>query len=141
MNTWLKKISILFLSFIVIGSVQAKEDTPESISGTTRVSAEELIDLVENHEDLVIIDARKSSDRTKGFIEGSIGLPDTDTTPATLAQHIDSKATPVVFYCNGVKCSRSVKASKKAVADGYHNVYWFRGGWGEWIDKGYPVAE
>ncbi len=141
MTALLKKISILFLSFVVIGAVQAKEDTPENIPGTTKVSAEGLIDLVENHDDLVIIDARKSSDRAKGFIEGSIALPNTDTTAETLAEHIASKSTPVVFYCNGVKCSRSVKSSKIAIAAGYSNIYWFRGGWGEWTEKGYPVSE
>lgn len=141
MSTLFKKISILFLSFVFVAGAQAKEDTPENIPGTTKVSAEDLIDLVENHDDLVIIDARKASDRAKGFIEGSIGLPDTDTTPAALAEHIGSKSTPVAFYCNGIKCGRSVKSAKMALAEGYSKVYWFRGGWGEWTEKGYPVAE
>ena len=141
MSTLFKKISILLLSFVFVAGAQAKEDTPENIPGTTKVSAEDLIDLVENHDDLVIIDARKASDRAKGFIEGSIGLPDTDTTPAALAEHIGSKSTPVAFYCNGIKCGRSVKSAKMALAEGYSKVYWFRGGWGEWTEKGYPVAE
>jgi len=141
MSALLKKISVLFFSLVMVTAVQAKEDTPENIPGTTKVSAEDLIDLVEQHDDLVIIDARKPSDRAKGFIEGSIALPDTDTTPAALAEHIASKSTPVAFYCNGVKCGRSVKSAKIAMAEGYSNIYWFRGGWGEWTEKGYPAAE
>ena len=140
-STLFKKISVLVFSLVMVTAVQAKEDTPENIPGTTKVSAEALIDLVENHDDLVIIDARKPSDRAKGFIEGSIALPDTDTTPAALAEHIASKSTPVAFYCNGVKCGRSVKSAKIAIAEGYSNIYWFRGGWGEWTEKGYPAAE
>ena len=116
------------------------ESVPENIEGTTRVSAEDVIELVSSHSDLVIIDARKPSDRVKGYIEGSVGLPDTETTEASLASHIPSKDSAVVFYCNGEKCGRSVKSSKMAVALGYRNVYWFRGGWAEWMEKGYPVA-
>jgi len=141
MSALLKKISVLVFSLVMVTAVQAKEDTPENIPGTTKVSAEDLIDLVEQHDDLVIIDARKPSDRAKGFIEGSIALPDTDTTPAALSEHIASKSTPVAFYCNGAKCGRSVKSAKIAMAEGYSNIYWFRGGWGEWTEKGYPAAE
>jgi len=89
---------------------------------------------------MVIIDARKASDREKGYIEDSIGLPDTDTTEQSLASYLPGKATPVIFYCNGVKCGRSVKSAKNAVNWGYSNIYWFRGGWEEWMDNGYPVT-
>lgn len=139
----MKKIinSILMIGLVFsFGLAQAKEDVPASLDGATTVNAEGLIDLVDEHEELVIIDSRKPSDRDKGFIEGSIGLPDTDTTPDKLAQHISSKSTPVLFYCNGVKCGRSVKAANIAIADGYNNVFWFRTGWEEWTSKGYPVA-
>ena len=131
----------LMLGLVVsVGLAQAKEDVPASIDGAVTVNAEGLIDLVDQYEDLVIIDSRKPSDREKGFIEGSVGLPDTDTTPESLAQHIASKSTSVVFYCNGVKCGRSVTATKVAIAAGYSKVYWFRTGWEEWTTKGYPVA-
>ena len=141
MGALLKKISVLVFSLVMVTAVQAKEDTPENIPGTTKVSAEELIGLVEQYEDLVMIDARKASDREKGFIEGSIGLPNTDTTPAALAQHIPSKSTPVAFYCNGTKCGRSVESARMALAEGYSKIFWFRGGWDEWTTKGYPIAE
>ena len=141
MSALLKKISVLVFSLVMVTAVQAKEDTPENIPGTTKVSAEDLIGLVEQYEDLVMIDARKASDREKGFIEGSIGLPNTDTTPATLAEHIPSKSTPVAFYCNGTKCGRSVESAKMALAEGYSKIFWFRGGWDEWTTKGYPIAE
>jgi len=122
-------------------SVQAEEPiVPESIAGTTEITAEELIKLAETDPKLVIIDARIPSDHAKGHIEGSISLPDTDTTAKSLASHIPSKSTPVVFYCNGIRCNRSVNASKIAVASGYRNIYWFRGGWAEWTEKGYPIT-
>ena len=123
----------------VASTAFAESKAPEFIDGTKRVSAEEVIEIATNTPDLVIIDARKTSDRdAAGWIEGSVGLPDYDTNAESLAKHIPSKATPVLFYCNGVKCGRSVKSSRQAVELGYKNIYWFRGGWEEWTEKGMP---
>jgi len=130
-----------WLVTLVSPALAEKPDVAETIDGTTKVSAEEVIEMLSSKPDMVIIDARKNSDREKGYIEGSIGLPDTDTTEQSLASHLPGKATPVIFYCNGVKCGRSVKSAKNAVDWGYTNIYWFRGGWEEWMDKGYPVTK
>lgn len=130
------------LLLLVSGSISAAEKTPESIHGTTRVTAEEVIELVGNMDDLMIIDARKASDRTSGgWIEDSIGLPNTDTTPETLAKHAPDKNMPVLFLCNGTKCGRSVESSRNAVKWGYKKIYWFRGGMEEWETKGLPIVK
>jgi rhodanese-related sulfurtransferase len=129
---------LIFAAFIV--NAQAI-DAPESVSGTTRIGAEDLIDLVDEEDDLIIIDSRILKDRKGGFIEGSISLPDIETTPAALAEIIPTKSTPVIFFCNGEKCGRSVVASKIAVSEGYTKVYWFRGGWEEWVNKNLPVSK
>lgn len=47
--------------------------------------------------------------------------------------------SPVIFYCNGLYCWKSYKASRLAVASGYHPVYWFRGGLSEWVEAGLPT--
>jgi len=121
------------------GGAFAENKAPEFIDGTKKVTAEEVVELATNIPDLIIIDARKTSDReSAGWIEGSVGLPDYDTNAESLAKHIPSKSSPVLFYCNGVKCGRSVKSSKVAVQAGYKNIYWFRGGWEEWTQKGMP---
>lgn len=114
---------------------------PESIDAVTEVNAEEFIELVENIPDLVIIDSRIRGDRTQGFIEGTLSLPDTDTTCDSLSNIIHKKYTASLFYCNGVKCLRSSKAIKIALNCGYSNIYWFRGGFGEWLEKGYPYLQ
>lgn len=138
----LNKILVLLLAVAWIAPAMAKKDAPMSIEGTTKVSAEDVVKLVTSKPNLVIIDARKNSDRSNsGWIEGSIGLPNTETNETTLAKHIPSKATPVMFYCNGVKCGRSVDSSKVAVKAGYKEIYWFRGGWEEWTQKGLPVSK
>ena len=137
-----KLITLLTVfAFMSAAPVFAKEDTPESLEGTTNVNAEKLIELMQSSADLVVIDSRKPSDRAKGHIEGSVALPDTDTNEASLSKALKSKSTPVAFYCNGVKCGRSYKAAKVAIGLGYTNIYWFRGGWDEWTQKGLPVMK
>lgn len=133
-------VSSAVLIFLFSTMSWAAEMTPEQITGTKKVTAEEVIDLVGKLDDLVIIDARTRKDHAGGWIEGAVSLPDTETNAETLAANIPSKSTPVLFYCNGVKCGRSVKSCEMAVAEGYTNIYWFRGGWGEWTAKGLPVT-
>ena len=132
---------LIFMAFSVPAMAE-KKDSPLTIEGTKKVTAEEVIDLVTNLPDIVIVDARKASDRDgAGWIEGSIALPNTSTNEQSLAKHVASKDTPVLFYCNGVKCGRSVESSKLAVSLGYKKIYWFRGGWEEWTQKGMPVTQ
>lgn len=138
-----QRIGLMLCSLLWIGSASvraAEVVSPDSIPGTTRVDAEGVISIVEKVTDLVIIDARISVDRKQGFIEGSRSLPDIDTTCGTLEKVIPGKSRPVLFYCNGVKCGRSVKSINIAQACGYQKIYWFRGGFEEWKAKGYPFV-
>lgn len=119
------------------GSVHA----PDNIPGTLKVDAEGLIDTIASTPGLVLIDSRIAMDRKQGYIEGSVSLPDTDTDCDTLSLVIADLNRPVLFYCNGPKCGRSVKAIHKAQACGYSKLYWFRGGFEEWTEKGYPFLK
>ena len=141
----MKYMTNLFFCFALLLSsslaLAEKQDVPDTLAGTTKVTAEQVIELIENTDGLVVIDARKSSDREKGWIEGSVGLPNTDTNAESLAKLLPSKSTPVLFYCNGVKCGRSYKSAEIAIAEGYSKIYWFRGGMEEWEAKGLPVVK
>jgi rhodanese-related sulfurtransferase len=118
-----------------------KKDAPMLIPGTTKVSAEDVLDLAEKIPDLLMIDARIRSDRKQGYIEGSVSLPDVETNCKTLAKVIPAVKAPILFYCNGVKCGRSVNSSKAAIKCGYTNIYWFRGGFAEWEAKNFPMIK
>jgi len=115
--------------------------TPAHIAGSTVVSAEQLIELANENPALIIIDSRIRGDRKQGYIETSLSLPNVETDCDSLSRLIPAKASPVLFYCNGVKCGRSGKAVKIAVDCGYSNIYWFRGGFQEWLAKGYPYLQ
>lgn len=114
---------------------------PDSIPGTTKVDAEGLIETIANIPGLMLIDSRIAMDRKQGYIEGSVSLPDTETDCDSLSVLVKTTATPLLFYCNGPKCGRSVKAIHKAQACGYTRLYWFRGGFEEWTAKGYPFLK
>ena len=135
-NTLFLGLMLLFLSSAAWAE---KKDTPLSLEGTTKVTAEEVIDLIGNFDDLTIVDARKNSDREKGWIEGSIGLPNTDTTPESLAKVAGDKAKPIMFYCNGVKCGKSKKAVNEARKMGYTQLIVYAEGMPVWEEKGMPI--
>jgi len=133
----------LFLSFLLFFSAglfaAEKPYAPASIPGAIIVSAEEVVELTLSRPELVIIDSRKKSEYSKGHIEGAVNLLNTDTRREDMAALCPDKTTPIVFYCNGIRCLRSSDAIHKAMGWGYRNVFWFRGGWREWADKRLPV--
>ena len=141
----MKRIRSQFICFIVcflLASVSLSEEkpmSPDNIPGSTKVNAERLIELASEKPNLIIIDSRIRNDRIQGYIEGSLSLPDEETDCDALGRLIPAKDHETLYYCNGPKCGRSVKAVKIALACGYSNVYWFRGGFEEWKNKNYPM--
>lgn len=136
-NYFLMSVIFLFIN----GPVWAEKPfAPEVLQGTTRVSAEETAVLIVNTSNLLIIDSRKEVEYSKGHIQGAISLLDTEMTPEMLSQHATDESTPLLFYCNGERCLRSSRAATKALDWGYSKIYWFRGGWNEWTDKGMPIS-
>lgn len=137
------QIVYFLASFFIVFVSLAEEKTrsPDNIPGAIKVNAEKLIELAGSIPDLIIIDSRIRSDRLQGYIEGSLSLPDEETDCDSLSALIPKKDHPTLYYCNGVKCGRSVKAVKIALACGYKNIYWFRGGFEEWKNKEYPYLK
>ncbi|HCU53179.1 MAG TPA: rhodanese-like domain-containing protein [Gammaproteobacteria bacterium] len=127
---------------IVAPDLHATEKlAPEQIDAVTRVTAEGLLEAVQRNPRLVIVDSRIAMDRRQGYIEGSISLPDINTSCASLARVIPSKQHAALFYCNGVKCGRSVVALGIAKSCGYTRLYWYREGFEDWKQKGYPFLK
>ena len=136
----------LAVTFIIFSGTCSAEnpgtpETPLFITGTTKVSAEQVIELANEYPNLTIVDSRIEGDRQKGYIESSISLPDIKTNCKSLAKVIPKKETVSLFYCNGVNCGRSVVAIKIALKCGYKNLYWFRGGFEVWLKNGLPYMK
>jgi rhodanese-related sulfurtransferase len=137
-------VGALVLAVSILGGMSTATGeylSPDTIEGATTIDAEQLISLVVEHPDTVLIDSRVGTDRADGYIEGSVPLVDTKTDCDSLARLVGTRTTPVIFYCNGVRCDRSGRAVSIAVACGYRDVYWFRGGIEEWRTQKYPLIQ
>lgn len=130
------------LMFSVSNNVISDEiESPNTIPNSIRLNAEELIEAANSISNLILIDSRTEIDHKRGFIPSSISLPDVDTNCHSLADIIENKITPILFYCNGPRCKRSANAVKISVNCGYEKIYWFRGGFDEWKSKKYPIEK
>jgi len=142
--SWAQQYNILAIALFLLISPTlkaAEKELPESISGSITIDAEELIALANKTEALILIDARLRSDHEQGFIEGSINLPNTITSCNRLKEYANHENVPLIFYCNGPKCDRSLQAVQIALQCNYQNIYWFRGGMDEWKNKHYPYIK
>ncbi|MCK5002586.1 MAG: rhodanese-like domain-containing protein [Gammaproteobacteria bacterium] len=134
-----KIVVVLLILFSAQLWAETKPVAPENIPGAITVSAEEVIELILINSDLIVVDSRKKTEYAKGHIEGSVNLLNTDMNQQSLEVIAQDKTKPILFYCNGVRCLRSSDAVAKALDWGYKNIFWFRGGWNEWMEKRLPV--
>ncbi|MFM9972770.1 MAG: rhodanese-like domain-containing protein [Burkholderiales bacterium] len=51
------------------------------------------------------------------------------------------KSRPLVFFCVNAQCWLSYNASLRAVAAGYQQVFWYRGGIQAWAEADLPLAK
>ena len=116
------------LGFVAAPATMAQEqpDAPLQIAGAATVNAEKVIDLIGKTPNLVLLDNRKEADFNAGH--------------EMLAKHVKTKDTPVLFYCNGLKCGRAAKAAAQAVGWGYTKVYYYALGMDEWKKQNLPLV-
>ena len=88
--------------------------------------------------DFVIIDARNPGEYEEVHIKGAVLLPQKKYDEYAKALP-SKKSVKLVFYCNGVKCGKSKKAAKRALSEGYRNVFVYAEGMPVWEEKGLPV--
>lgn len=119
----------------------ANKGTPESVEGIETISADQLAEMLITIDNLIVIDARIKKGRVKGYIDSSIHLPDVKTNCDSLSKIITDKNQKVVFYCSSSKCGRSLNAVTIAQTCNYRNLYWFRGGFKDWKNNGYPFVK
>ena len=95
--------------------------------------------LVDQQGKAVIIDSRpKQRKYDKGHIPTAINIPGSAFEKHTSKLPAD-KATPLIFYCGGYKCTLSPNSANKAKALGYTNVKTYTAGFPAW-KKAYPDA-
>ena len=121
--------------------------TPAQLPGARRVTAREVQELIAGGA--LMADVRSPKEWTDGHIPRAINIPYGEKSLKDIAFDAKADSFPgldkvdpkraVIFACNGAECWKSYKAAKAAVAKGFTNVYWFRGGLPEWKAEGLPV--
>lgn len=134
------KMALAVFALVAFTGLPAQADAPAEIAGATTVDADGVIALFDQHPNLVVLDNRKERDYDAGHIEGALRLVNTEVTADTMAAAVPSKDTPVLMYCNGLKCGRAADAVNKAIELGYTKIYYYAKGMAEWKEKGLPVA-
>lgn len=82
---------------------------------------------------MVVVDSRpKARKYNKGHIPGAISIPDTSFDTMTDKLPAD-KATPLYFYCGGLKCKLSSNSAAKAIKLGYTHVRVVPTGYPAWV--------
>lgn len=125
---------------LALPALADKPLAPDTLPGVITVDAERAVLLIQATPQLVIIDSRLGEEYAKGHIPGAVSLLDTTMSEAALSRIAPDRTTPLLFYCNGERCLRSSNAASHAATWGYRTIYWFRGGWQEWLHKELPVA-
>lgn len=98
--------------------------------GIVAVTVPHLKKMMDRDTKMVIVDSRpKARKYDKGHIPGAISIPDRSFS-SMLDKLPADKATPLYFYCGGMKCKLSPKSAQKAMDLGYTKVYI--------VPEGYP---
>ena len=125
------------LAFAPTSAFAKKKSSPKNVSGAITVDAKKAKQLFD--KGVVFIDVRKDKDYAAGRVPDAIHIELKKIYSKNTLGKAVTKNQPVVLYCNGHKCLRSSKASKKAVSWGFKKVYYFRDGFPAWKSSGYPV--
>jgi rhodanese-related sulfurtransferase len=124
------------------------QHSPETLAGTTIVTAEEVEKLQQSG--VPVIDTRVANEYAEEHIKGAKNVPykeksakatnfDSTLDSFDLSKLPADKNAPMVLYCNAGECWKSYKSSVVALRAGYKKIYWFRGGMPEWKSKKLPV--
>jgi rhodanese-related sulfurtransferase len=136
-----KFLFMLFGAALALTVPAMANEAPMDIKGAKTLNADGVIELIQKTSNIVILDNRSAADYEAGHIEGAVRLIDTDISDeAVLAKHVKAKNTPVLFYCNGLKCGRAAKATEKALGWGYTNVHYYALGLEEWKQRKLPLV-
>jgi rhodanese-related sulfurtransferase len=131
-----------------LGTTAMAQDTPTTVAGAKTVSAGEAKALIAQGAKL--FDLRKKASYVEKHIPGAVYAKfdeksalavsyDPKVDSFELSQLPADKNAKLIFHGHGPDGWKGYKASIAAVKAGYKNVYFFRGGFAEWVAKGLPT--
>ena len=138
----------LCLGFIGNAVAAGDTQTPTALTGGKVVTADDVKKL-SDAKGTFFVDTRSPVNFGKGHVPGaaSIAYKEKSDKVPNFDASVDSfevaklpadKNAKVVFYSDGPTGWKSYKAAVMTVNAGYKNVMYFRGGYADWISRGYP---
>ncbi len=103
------------------------------------ITTEELLKLQQSKVSFLLINALSPIEFNELHIKDSVNIP---------ASHVDKphpllpqdKNTTLIFYCKGIRCTKSRLAAREAMILGYHKVLIYSGGIHAWQKANLPVS-
>ncbi len=123
--------------------------TPLLIPGARTVTTVQVMNELRQSHHMVLVDSLQDSH--PATISTAVYLPFAgqygtfnDQAQAMLANELGRltqghREIPIVFFCQGIRCWESYNAALRALAAGYPNVFWYRGGLVAWQQAGFPM--
>lgn len=129
---------IMPLFLLIVNIVVAKDFAPLQVPGAITVNTPTAKLLF--NKGYTFIDVRKSVDFNNEHIPGAKHLSvNSDDFTARNLQAMVNKGQAFVFYCNGIRCPGSSKASQKAAEWGWRSIFYYREGIPGWKEAGFAV--
>jgi len=127
--------------------------TPTRLAGAKTVTTTELVKLLKSTTPPVLIDVLDENEqhmtlptawwwRAAGnYPNDEVAVRLTGLFGALLSTAVPKRDTPIVFFCHSSRCWLSHNAALRAIAAGYTNVLWYRGGIEAWTAAGLPLVK
>lgn len=101
------------------------------------IDHKEMKNLVDSDtHNFMLVDARNPEEYREAHIPGAVNMPQKKFDDFVGLLPAD-KTMMLIYYCNGIKCGKSKKAAKQAIALGYTNVHVYAEGMPVWEEVGY----
>jgi len=139
----MKKLAFVFAFTLgLFSTALAEEDTRTALEGARAFITEEMRPIL-NQKSEKVYGLRRTASYMEGHVPGAVSAVrhrnGKDKTLDVAVPDPD-QGTTVVLYSHGVAGWRSYRAARAAIASGYRDVPWPRGGYAEWEDKNFPVG-
>jgi rhodanese-related sulfurtransferase len=101
-------------------------------------SIEQVKQKMEAREEFRLLDVREGEEYARGHLPGAVSLCK-GILERDIEKVVPDPSTPIVLYCGGG--FRSALAADNLQKMGYQKVASMWGGWGAWMESGYPVEK
>jgi rhodanese-related sulfurtransferase len=106
----------------------------------SRVSVDELNDMLRRHEPPLIVDVRSRSSQERGRIPGAVWIDSHAFDESLRAGGLNDRiGQDVIVYCDCPNEASAATVAKKLMRVGFKRVRPLGGGIDAWIEKGYSV--